>query len=351
MAPKYLYGVIREAGPVIFGAIGLETGHEPVYAVGEGGIAAVVSDYRGLPLDKLERHEKLQQLVIHQRVIETVMKHHTVLPAKFGTVLPSAAELRRAIRCGRHELTEALDRLGGLEQYEVAATWDLGPVFAAIAAEPAISEARAAAMSAPAAESEMMRLRVGMAVSASLDRKRDELRDRAIATLAEEAIDHQVNAVMGDEMVMNVAFLLRESSRDALMDRLHWLDADLGGKLNFRCVGPLPPYSFGTVEITRPDPGDVDAALDLLGLGERISLADVRKAYRERAAKFHPDVNPSPDADEVFSRLRAAERLLAACYAARTGGDGIPKEGSRVIGRAQAAKSYLVAVRRVEQQA
>ena len=51
-------------------------------------------------------------------------------------------------------------------------------------------------------------------------------------------------------------------------------------------------------------------ALRILGLDESATSEDIRAAYR-RAAKFmHPDVNPSPDAEEKFKLINAAYDLL-----------------------------------------
>lgn len=346
MTAKYLYGIIRDAGTSHFGPIGIPSGEAEVYVVEQDGIAGVVSDYQGPQLNELPRHELLRQLTLHQRVLETVMQEHTVLPAKFGTVLPSRTELRRAMRCAGHQLVEALEKFDGLVQYEVAATWELGIVFNEIANEEDIASLRVAASGKPPADALELRIRIGAMIKESLDRRREGLRRQLTSLVAEYAIDHQTNVLMGDEMVMNVAFLVPRLAQGAFLDNLHQVDARFDGKLNVRCIGPLPPYSFSTIEIVRPDPQSVDAALQLLGLSQRISISEVRRAYREQAAKLHPDVNRAPEARDLFARLRDAEALLVACCLGNRDRGRSREDGSHGVTRDEVDRTYLVAVTR-----
>ena len=45
--------------------------------------------------------------------------------------------------------------------------------------------------------------------------------------------------------------------------------------------------------MTRNEWADIKAAADLLGLGEKASLAEIKKAYRRLCRKHHPDVQKS----------------------------------------------------------
>ncbi|MBL7963336.1 MAG: J domain-containing protein [Flavobacteriales bacterium] len=49
----------------------------------------------------------------------------------------------------------------------------------------------------------------------------------------------------------------------------------------------------------------------LLGVPRDADDEAVRRAWREKAKRFHPDVNPSPHAAEAFKRARLAYELLS----------------------------------------
>lgn len=49
---------------------------------------------------------------------------------------------------------------------------------------------------------------------------------------------------------------------------------------------------------------------DVLGVPERASLQEIKRAYRVLALKFHPDKNPAPDAADQFIRVTEAYEIL-----------------------------------------
>lgn len=48
-----------------------------------------------------------------------------------------------------------------------------------------------------------------------------------------------------------------------------------------------------------------------LGLGAHASLADIKKAFRQKASFYHPDRNPAPDAAERFRAVQKAYEVLS----------------------------------------
>ncbi|KAH7927320.1 DnaJ-domain-containing protein [Leucogyrophana mollusca] len=50
---------------------------------------------------------------------------------------------------------------------------------------------------------------------------------------------------------------------------------------------------------------------DLLGVSVDVNDTDLKKAYRKAAMKYHPDKNPSPDAEEKFKDISKAYQVLS----------------------------------------
>ena len=50
---------------------------------------------------------------------------------------------------------------------------------------------------------------------------------------------------------------------------------------------------------------------DILGLSKTASTGEIKKAYRKKSIKVHPDKNKDPKADEAFKKLSQAYTTLS----------------------------------------
>jgi len=137
------------------------------------------------------------------------------------------------------------------------------------------------------------------------------LQSHMLSSLREITSDLVINPPMDDSMVANTALLVDKAGREALDQRLELLDKEFDGQLHLRCVGPLPPYSFATVEVQVPSSQEILKARLQLGLGEAATTVEIRQAYRELASQLHPDHNSEdPQAEARMSALIRAYKLL-----------------------------------------
>ena len=312
MESKYIYGIMKTSDNAALGFTGLG-GAGPVYAMAHQDLSCVVSDYSGREFGSMPKEEVVRCLFAHQVVVEHVMREHTVLPVKFGTVLATSDEVRDLLSQGYRQFVDALAWIEGKVEVEVAATWDTGQVLREISTEPEIVCTREAISSRPGQQTLEERIHLGQVVKTLMDRRRDSYRERMIGFLKPVALDVQPNVLVSDEMVMNVAFLVEKANQEEFDGRVSQLNDLFHDQIDFRIIGPLPPYSFATVEIARPSPEKIEEARQLLHLGEVISEPEVRRAYRHLAAETHPDRKPGDElAKTQFAKLRQASELLIA---------------------------------------
>lgn len=341
MSSVYIYGIIPAENAVIFDAVGMDEDNE-AYSIVRHDLAAVVSaspldDYRGM-----ERAAVVRYLVIHQQVIEAVMEEYSILPFKFGTVLPDETWVQRLLQKGDALFHETLEKVTGRVQMEVVVMWDLTAVFQEIGQEESVVQLKAQLAGRPPEETMTERVTMGQLVHGLLERRRSALEHRLLPLLKEVAFDSVVNPPMNDSMVINLALLVDEAGRQALDQRLEQLDKEFEGHLTFRRVGPLPPYSFATVQVRIPSFQEVDQARRLLELAEVVDPDNIKQAYRRMASQLHPDHNlDDPAAEDRMAKLTKAYLLLRAYT------NSMPESGyPLVVDRQTVEQALLIAINR-----
>ena len=346
MGATYVYGIISTDRRVSLPGAGVSAHPGGIHAVPHDGIAAVVGpsdldDYQGLG-----REELVKVLLEHQRVVEEVMSAFPVLPAKFGTVLADEARVTDLLTRGHDLLRGELDRLAACVQMEVVVQWDLEQVFAELGRDARIAEVRAAAAAAPAADAEAMRILLGQTVQTLLEERRAALRERLLPRLQEAGREVHANPCMDDKMILNLALLVDEPGRLRLDALLPELDDELEGSLDFRCVGPLPPYTFATLEVESPSFADTERARGLLSLPAEVTGRQVKEAFRRLASRLHPDVNPdAAGSEKAMAELAWAYKLLSRFV--DSAGEGDPARPCR-LDRPSVEQALLFDVRRQE---
>lgn len=314
MTRSYLYGIVEQAGPVELDVRGLD-GTSRVRVVASGDLGAVVSAHKtAADFHSLPRETVLRYLLAYQRVVEHMMERQVVLPVKFGTMLGNAGEARDLVSRNRTTLGRAFASMRGMVEIEVAATWEIGWVLGEIGREPAVVSAREA-IERHGHPSSGDRLQLGKLVKSHIDLRRAAIRDRALDLLRSLAASVATHALLDDRLVMNEAFLITSGDLPEFERRVRQLDTLFDGQIVFRIVGPLPPYTFCTVDVTRVSAGQLEEARRALGLkGEELDEQVVRGAYRRAAAAQRQLPRNASAAEPRFSQLReASELLLGSC--------------------------------------
>ena len=312
---KYVYGFIKAGGEgkSDFGPIGVAGNGEEVCTLPRDGVAAVISQTRNPAIGSLPKKELVGCLAQHQLVAETVMKAgSTILPMEFGTVLDSDAQVAEMLEANREKLWTLLGDIEGLFEVDVVVMWpDIQQVFAEIARYKEIVELKSRIAELPSGESMAARLSLGKLAKDRLDAKKRALQERLLPPwerVARRTVRHEIR---NDAVGINAAFLLNADDRDTLEALVNKADQEEGGSLDFRMVGPLPPYAFSTVQCRRAQLAELDAARCELSLPECITPQALAQAARTAMRRFHPDTDSADDdLPEKFERVKAATDLL-----------------------------------------
>ncbi|PKP15344.1 MAG: hypothetical protein CVU06_16740, partial [Bacteroidetes bacterium HGW-Bacteroidetes-22] len=156
-------------------------------------------------------------------------------------------------------------------------------------------------------------MKVGVMIKKALDEKREKYALQIQTFLRNYCAAFKVHELMDDRMVINVACLINIREQKDFDRKVGEINTKFAEKLNFRCVGPLPPYSFYTLEIKKMQFEEIDWAKKKLRLSDDFATKnEVKKAYRKLAFSFHPDRNPdTPGIEKEFDEVTKAYRILA----------------------------------------
>ena len=309
----YVYGIIPTGEAISFDCATVGGRGDRAHTVSHRDIAAVVSACASTDYAALSRELLLRELALHQQAVEHVLQRFPVLPMKFGTVIESEVRVGTLLRLGYDDFRHALDGLRDKVQVELVATWELASVLEDVAREKPIAELKSSIGSDSSPGSIQERVRLGEMVKRSLDRRRQEYEQAALRRLAPCSSGLRRNPLFDDSLVMNLAALLEKRRQEEFDRALDTLDQELGGRLAFRRVGPLPPYSFSAVEIHPIARPKIDQARKLLGIGRSASVSEIKKAYRQLARRFHPDAQSGGGdggSDTRFAEIKGASTLL-----------------------------------------
>lgn len=218
-----------------------------VRTIEDGDLAAVVSDAQTTVPDVTR-----DNLMAHQRVIEESMRHADVLPVAFGTVARDDRDVREKLLRREHDgLQDHLAYVRGRVELGLKVLWSRDRLFAEIADEREdIRRLRDMIAGRPPDSAYFERIQLGELTNAAIGDKRDRDAEEILAELQPLAVDLQLNRLLTDLMVLNASFLVdrdRIEAFDAQVQRLGEIQAE---RLVFQYVGPLPPYSFVSINVS-----------------------------------------------------------------------------------------------------
>jgi hypothetical protein len=240
---KYVYCVIHSDRPLQFGAVGMGSEPAEVHTVNYKDIAAVVSE------TPIEVHEPTRSNVLaHERVNETVMRNHTVIPMSFGTVFKTRDDIHELLRSAYDAFKDVLVKMEDKLEFGLKVLWDRDLILRELERENEDIRRLKGEISSQKGSTYFARMQYGRLVDAALQARSERYVAEIFDQLRGVSVASRANRPIGDRMIMNAAFLVR---RDMEQD----FDAcvkSVGARnemLTFKYTGPWPPYNFVNIRL------------------------------------------------------------------------------------------------------
>src|ERR671936_1831917 len=240
---KYVYCVIRSEEPRGFGAIGLGPVPAEVSTVHYKDIAAVVSD---TPLEVLDATR--ENVLAHERVNETVMRDHTVIPMSFGTIFKTREDIMELLRSAYDAFADVLNKMQDKLEFGLKVLWDRDEIVRTIETEDEDIHRLKSEISSQKGSTYFARMQYGRLIDGALQQRSERYVGEFLQRLRDVSVASRVNKAIGDKMIMNAAFLVQRDQEQAFDRRIKEI-ASHYDKLTFKYTGPWPPYNFVNIRL------------------------------------------------------------------------------------------------------
>jgi hypothetical protein len=240
---QYVYCIIQSETPLTFGPLGI--GHDPaeVHTVHFQNLAAVVS------ATPMVVHDPTRENVLaHQRVNETVMLQHTVLPMSFGTVFKTTNDIVELLRSAYDAFTDVLQKMRDKVEFGLKVLWDRDQIIREIEDEDEDIRRLKNEISTQKGSTYFARMQYGRMIDAALQARSEQYVDDIFRSLRDVAVASRSNKPIGDRMIMNAAFLVSRDREHAFDMRVKEI-GQRHDKLTFKYTGPWPPYNFVNIKL------------------------------------------------------------------------------------------------------
>ena len=240
---KYVYCIINSDKPLRFGDIGIGAEAPTVYTIHYKSLAAVVSD---APLEVLDSTR--DNVLAHERVNETVMHDHTVIPMSFGTIFKTHEDIIELLRSAFDAFGDVLNKMQNKLEFGLKVLWDPDQSVKDVEAEDEDIAKLKKEISAQKGPTYFARMQYGRLVDAALQARSERYVASILNELRDVSVASRINKPIGDKMIMNAAFLISRNQETAFDKKIKEIAGRLD-QLTFKYTGPWPPYNFVNIRL------------------------------------------------------------------------------------------------------
>ena len=240
---KYVYCIIKTARPLDFGPLGIGVDPARTHTVNYRDIAAVVSATPMVVQDPTR-----ENVLAHQRVNETVMQQHTVIPMSFGTVFKTDEDIIELLRSAYDAFTDVLNKMQDKFEFGLKVLWDRDQIIREIEEDDEDIRRLKGQISSQQGSTYFARMQYGRLIDAALQARSERYVSEIFQALRDVSVASRSNKPIGDRMIMNAAFLVAREMEAAFDARVKTIGHRYD-KLTFKYTGPWPPYNFVNIRL------------------------------------------------------------------------------------------------------
>ena len=196
-------------------------------------IAAVVSNTPMVVQDPTR-----ENVLAHQRVNETVMQKHTVIPMSFGTVFKTDDDIMELLRSAYDAFSDVLNKMQDKFEFGLKVLWDRDQIIREIEEEDEDIRRLKSEISSQKGSTYFARMQYGRLIDAALQSRSERYVAEIFDALRSVSVASRSNKPIGDRMIMNAAFLVSREMEQPFDARVKEIGQQYE-KLTFKYTGPV----------------------------------------------------------------------------------------------------------------
>ena len=237
---KYVYCIIKTQQPLTFGPLGIGAAPSDTHTVTYRDIAAVVSTTPMVVQDPTR-----DNVLAHQRVNETVMQQHTVIPMSFGTVFKTDDDIIELLRSAYDAFIDVLNKMQDKFEFGLKVLWDRDQIIREIEEEDEDIRRLKSEISSQKGSTYFARMQYGRLIDAALQSRTERYVAEIFTSLRSVSVASRSNKPIGDRMIMNAAFLVSREMEQSFDGRVKEIGQQYD-KLTFKYTGRGRPTTSST---------------------------------------------------------------------------------------------------------
>lgn len=250
----YLYGLFEGAREELEAAISGSRGLQGALCIAD--VAPWFLVYS--PHDEKEVLPKRRHMLIHTKVLETMIAKGTVLPARFGLVADELTRAEELIAAQTPLVAREFDRVRDCVELGVRVSFPRQDALDATLAENADLRSERDALSKAGAEAHFAIAEFGGRLAEHLDRRRGAAQKALLNALVPHVRGHVLRKPEEDTEALRAEFLIAAEDQSAFTESVeaaaNSLDFAPGADPIIQIIGPVPMYNFVNLSLAlEPD--------------------------------------------------------------------------------------------------
>ncbi len=239
----YIYAIIPDQGRRSLGNIGLE--ETEVYTMGDGRVAAVVSD-----LNSARIRPQRRNMAAHQEVLKQLLRDLTPLPAAFGLVADDDAAISKILKDNRTAFLDQLARVNDGVEMGLRMTWDVPNIFEFfVGAHPELQELRDDYFRDGGNLTQDQMITLGRSFERLLEQDREKYTEQVEAVMRGCCRELKRNKCRTEKEIMNLACLVNRADLARFEQAVLQAARPFDNNYAFDFNGPWAPHNFVEMDI------------------------------------------------------------------------------------------------------